>query len=151
MCDISIVCSVYYFFFFFFKQKTAYEMRISDWSSDVCSSDLLIIIVEQPLGRRTGMWFGLTCGEPCLGQPPFHRIKAGPGHERSRAADQAGELVAGRSVGCGPADGIAFLEIGHEQPRPQTRNRSLSCPVWRAVSAGGTGVGYREGGGGGQR
>src|SRR3546814_2841329 len=29
-----------YVFFFFFKQKTAYEMRISDWSSDVCSSDL---------------------------------------------------------------------------------------------------------------
>src|SRR3546814_12226892 len=28
-------------FFFFFKQNTAYEMRISDWSSDVCSSDLL--------------------------------------------------------------------------------------------------------------
>src|SRR3546814_6869529 len=32
--------SLYVFFFFFFKQKTAYEMRISDWSSDVCSSDL---------------------------------------------------------------------------------------------------------------
>src|SRR3546814_2353455 len=31
-------CSL--FFVFFFKQKTAYEMRISDWSSDVCSSDL---------------------------------------------------------------------------------------------------------------
>src|SRR3546814_1115956 len=31
----DVVC-----FFFFFKQKTAYEMRISDWSSDVCSSDL---------------------------------------------------------------------------------------------------------------
>src|SRR3546814_4422479 len=30
-------------FFFFFKQKTAYEMRISDWSSDVCSSDLLVM------------------------------------------------------------------------------------------------------------
>src|SRR3546814_5805484 len=29
------------FFVFFFKQKTAYEMRISDWSSDVCSSDLI--------------------------------------------------------------------------------------------------------------
>src|SRR3546814_11890408 len=29
-----------FFIFFFFKQKTAYEMRISDWSSDVCSSDL---------------------------------------------------------------------------------------------------------------
>src|SRR3546814_7805414 len=32
--------SVGWCFFFFFKQKTAYEMRISDWSSDVCSSDL---------------------------------------------------------------------------------------------------------------
>src|SRR3546814_2102872 len=30
-----------YVLFFFFKQKTAYEMRISDWSSDVCSSDLI--------------------------------------------------------------------------------------------------------------
>src|SRR3546814_8249756 len=29
-------------FYFFFKQKTAYDMRISDWSSDVCSSDLII-------------------------------------------------------------------------------------------------------------
>src|SRR3546814_9571627 len=36
-CTIYCVCIV---FFFFFKQKTAYEMRISDWSSDVCSSDL---------------------------------------------------------------------------------------------------------------
>src|SRR3546814_13820531 len=32
-------CSI---FFFFFKQKTSYEMRISDWSSDVCSSDLFV-------------------------------------------------------------------------------------------------------------
>src|SRR3546814_6863805 len=32
---------LWYVCFFFFKQKTAYEMRISDWSSDVCSSDLL--------------------------------------------------------------------------------------------------------------
>src|SRR3546814_1609704 len=30
--------------FFFVKQKTAYEMRISDWSSDVCSSDLLVVV-----------------------------------------------------------------------------------------------------------
>src|SRR3546814_3357637 len=34
-----------FYCFFFFKQKTAYEMRISDWSSDVCSSDLKIHIV----------------------------------------------------------------------------------------------------------
>src|SRR3546814_2345374 len=45
---LVIVCSllfmscsyVFIFIFFFFKQKTAYELRISDWSSDVCSSDL---------------------------------------------------------------------------------------------------------------
>src|SRR3546814_9724303 len=37
---IVLVCLVLVCFFFFFKQKTAYEMRISDWSSDVCSSDL---------------------------------------------------------------------------------------------------------------
>src|SRR3546814_8585021 len=37
------------FLFFFFKQKTAYEMRISDWSSDVCSSDL------QPLVNFQGL------------------------------------------------------------------------------------------------
>src|SRR3546814_7173365 len=35
MLNSLLIC-----FFFFFKQKTAYEMRISDWSSDVCSSDL---------------------------------------------------------------------------------------------------------------
>src|SRR3546814_10173305 len=39
--------------FFFFKQKTAYEMRISDWSSDVCSSDLSILAEnETPYRRR---------------------------------------------------------------------------------------------------
>src|SRR3546814_5430553 len=36
--------------FFFFKQKTAYEMRISDWSSDVCSSDLAEL--QQRLGNQ---------------------------------------------------------------------------------------------------
>src|SRR3546814_16292258 len=36
----SLLFSVRFLCFFFFKQKTAYEMRISDWSSDVCSSDL---------------------------------------------------------------------------------------------------------------
>src|SRR3546814_4724567 len=35
--------------FFFFKQKTAYEMRISDWSSDVCSSDLQAETADPPV------------------------------------------------------------------------------------------------------
>src|SRR3546814_1918372 len=38
--DYMILYDEFFFLFFFFKQKTAYEMRISDWSSDVCSSDL---------------------------------------------------------------------------------------------------------------
>src|SRR3546814_20144260 len=44
-----------WFLFFFFKQKTAYEMRISDWSSDVCSSDLAGIVGDgRHAGRRAG-------------------------------------------------------------------------------------------------
>src|SRR3546814_20035101 len=41
-------------FFFFFKQKTAYEMRIIDWSSDVCSSDLFAEIGQQLVARCVG-------------------------------------------------------------------------------------------------
>src|SRR3546814_7210671 len=44
--------------FFFFKQKTAYEMRISDWSSDVCSSDLAgavqVAALEPTSGKSVG-------------------------------------------------------------------------------------------------
>src|SRR3546814_3660716 len=39
-------------YFFFFKQKTAYEMRISDWSSDVCSSDLWMHAADCSFARR---------------------------------------------------------------------------------------------------
>src|SRR3546814_7437534 len=41
------------FFVFFFKQKTAYEMRISDWSSDVCSSDLWLASQKRKLSPAT--------------------------------------------------------------------------------------------------
>src|SRR3546814_3341531 len=56
MC-LLVSCSVW-IYFFFFKQKTAYEMRISDWSSDVCSSDL--IDVEERMyaaGQIPGSFF----------------------------------------------------------------------------------------------
>src|SRR3546814_5973877 len=59
MCIIAVV----FVFFFFFKQKTAYEMRISDWSSDVCSSDLLratrfqLICKLLPIGGDCGQRF----------------------------------------------------------------------------------------------
>src|SRR3546814_9568736 len=42
-CTLASFAVVLHIFFFFCKQKTAYEMRISDWSSDVCSSDLVVL------------------------------------------------------------------------------------------------------------
>src|SRR3546814_3330704 len=57
-------------YFFFFKQKTAYEMRISDWSSDVCSSDL----TEAPVhGPGTGRRFPVLLARRALGFRGFSR------------------------------------------------------------------------------
>src|SRR3546814_2395257 len=53
---------LYSFFFFFFKQKTAYEMRISDWSSDVCSSDLLTPLLW--MQRKPSSKKQAACHEP---------------------------------------------------------------------------------------
>src|SRR3546814_2496924 len=47
--------------FFFFKQKTAYEMRISDWSSDVCSSDLIMPILPASWRSRPGATMSARC------------------------------------------------------------------------------------------
>src|SRR3546814_6665703 len=47
VCFVGLLCLFNRFvfvLFFFFKQKTAYDMRISDWSSDVCSSDLFTLM-----------------------------------------------------------------------------------------------------------
>src|SRR3546814_4334347 len=60
------------FLFFFFKQKTAYEVRISDWSSDVCSSDLLVCnmheeideafpLTGQPVSSGGRKWTSTSC------------------------------------------------------------------------------------------
>src|SRR3546814_11636809 len=54
--------------FFFFKQKTAYEMRISDWSSDVCSSDL----------RGLAPLIGFSIAESDFGQTPYLASSAVP-------------------------------------------------------------------------
>src|SRR3546814_5726093 len=50
------------FGFFFFKQKTAYEMRISDWSSDVCSSDLMPGPSASSTTTSTRRWSGSRAG-----------------------------------------------------------------------------------------
>src|SRR3546814_8903842 len=48
--------------FFFVQQKTAYEMRISDWSSDVCSSDLSVAEPDEHVGERGGIDFPVGGG-----------------------------------------------------------------------------------------
>src|SRR3546814_2366056 len=80
MCDG--MCLVHYSvfcFIFFFKQKTAYEMRISDWSSDVCSSDLRECVVAGgqlaiggaaivvDVGTELGVLVGQVVGQVGLG------------------------------------------------------------------------------------
>src|SRR3546814_3548492 len=73
-------------FFFFFKQKTAYEMRISDWSSDVCSSDLG---GGAPLRGRTAP-AAAVFGE--IGDEAVHRGEIGGIDERTAGAPATDEI-----------------------------------------------------------
>src|SRR3546814_2701284 len=72
-------------FFFFFKQKTAYEMRISDWSSDVCSSDLHGgVRVHDGDGRRQVAEGNLVAAQLLQGSVGVGRLVVGVGiHQRA--------------------------------------------------------------------
>src|SRR3546814_2007039 len=77
--------------FFFFKQKTAYEMRISDWSSDVCSSDLQgrsLHLQRLGDGDIPTLGMGMMLGPaPALGlQPPVELGQAGEPESRLEEA-----------------------------------------------------------------
>src|SRR3546814_13396642 len=54
---------VVFFFFFFFKQKTAYDIRISDWSSDVCSSDLKLVEFSLIVSTLHRVWAETVSGK----------------------------------------------------------------------------------------
>src|SRR3546814_10066388 len=82
---------------FFFKQKTAYELRISDWSSDVCSSDLMVEDVLDP-----------AAADHVEVRVEQHKETAGAGRgDRPRqpegmvvaAGELPGETVAGQQIG----------------------------------------------------
>src|SRR3546814_17184856 len=92
--------------FFFFKQKTAYEMRISDWSSDVCSSDL-----RQGRGRVFGEMLDARLNAPRLEQRDDFVGEAGPvalgkqhegpilvARQRDWPVGRSGPLVGGRDI-----------------------------------------------------
>src|SRR3546814_10904507 len=101
--------------FFFFKQKTAYEMRISDWSSDVCSSDLLAENAKPENARYGYDYFTDNCAtrvrdaiDTALGGSLKSQIE-GRSHgttyrsESVRLASPAPWMWLGFDIGLGPA------------------------------------------------
>src|SRR3546814_2557828 len=100
--------------FCFFKQKTAYEMRISDWSSDVCSSDLTSTINFCNVGERTNV----------TGSAKFRDlIKAGDysaGLAIARQQVEAGAQVIDVNMDEGMLDGVVamrtFLNLIASEP-----------------------------------
>src|SRR3546814_16824196 len=117
---------------FFFKQKTAYEMRISDWSSDVCSSDLLA-------GERAGNRRILPRGEQGNGENDACRAR--PQHRAAQVIGliDVGDIVAPVDVeGRGGEDqtrGVAEqgrggrdARIGRSETQSLTLRPRIRCP-----------------------
>src|SRR3546814_5641272 len=78
--------------FFFFKQKTAYDMRISDWSSDVCSSDL-----STNSNARAVATASSPCAPRAAWRPPSSSNESGVDQHRSSAiADRSEERRVGK-------------------------------------------------------
>src|SRR3546814_2351692 len=101
---------VLYHFFFFFKQKTAYEMRISDWSSDVCSSDLVarndeIVPVCAVFAHRRGCHCAATVSR--IANHATHarnsHYRIGGSLPRSQALRLAAVVAGAVAGGCWPA------------------------------------------------
>src|SRR3546814_7839756 len=116
---------MYLFFFFFFKQKPAYEMRISDWSSDVCSSDLIEYAAHPQFevdGRNiiytlpVAPWeaaLGATISVPTLGGKVELKIPAG---------SEAGRKLRLRGRGLpngNSAAGDQIVELEVQAPAPE--------------------------------
>src|SRR3546814_14688729 len=81
------------FLFFFFKQKTAYELRISDWSSDVCSSDLLYRGRSAHRGRvvrRARPRSARPRSPPCLDRRRRRRARREPCREHQGGRSRRG-------------------------------------------------------------
>src|SRR3546814_16124409 len=85
-CDYSFcLCdSFVLFMFFLFKQKTAYEMRISDWSSDVCSSDLAPARDRPPPRLRHCSSHHIRSRPSCVGRRRRSDKRPRPGAHRRR-------------------------------------------------------------------
>src|SRR3546814_5228415 len=104
-------------YFFFFQKKTAYEMRLSDWSSDVCSSDLLTrAVAARSESERTRRSF--------IPRSPFGQTKGSSRRRtfRSRPAPRRG----GREGREGTIEEVMGLRgaCGHERGRVKQRHET---------------------------
>src|SRR3546814_4535164 len=95
--------------FFFFKQKTAYEMRISDWSSDVCSSDLLARSGAD-VAAVVSFHGGLATDDPLLAKHIKARVLAMNGADDRGTMPDAGKFM--DEMRMSPAD-WQFVVLGH--------------------------------------
>src|SRR3546814_983390 len=106
------------FVFFFFKQKTAYEMRISDWSSDVCSSDL--------------RWD--RCDHRPVARDSCSRTSAPPGKQPGSLPEQTG----GESLkGVHPLGAAANVPAPSPDNRPAERRRQPTNEAGRPAALAG--------------
>src|SRR3546814_4367686 len=96
--------------FFFFKLKTAYDSRISDWSSDVCSSDLLV----------AGLWRSISGLATPLSKGFFNRLVDCPGRSAGRAGHSRLQAIAG------------------DRGRGSVSNRRANVPAYAACHRWGT-------------
>src|SRR3546814_1777116 len=98
--------------FFFFKQKTAYEMRISDWSSDVCSSDLAAVggEIERAAIARPAQGTAVVIGA----ESQLARRAAGRGDEKDLLEARLEIALAIGAIGEEVAD---FEQIGRASRR----------------------------------
>src|SRR3546814_20642764 len=104
-----------FMFFFFFKQKTAYEMRISDWSSDVCSSDFQQAGADDDGGEEAE-----GAGDGDDRRPArFHQAARGPAAQRHRGDENGAEQA------LHPAGLQAHVE--------QNGRASCRARVWKSV------------------
>src|SRR3546814_3618031 len=95
MLDLWCDCVLVFYSVFFFKQKTAYEMRISDWSSDVCSSDLeaegggrKILQLQSHRGRPVMSFATLRQTLPAPQLPSCAPLPHAPTASRSRSEER---------------------------------------------------------------
>src|SRR3546814_10306303 len=116
------------FVFFFFKQKTAYDMRISDWSSDVCSSDLACSGASQTSAQGSSPSGGETSEPLRRAEPDDARV------EREDVGAEQGVVAVGEGVGGGClVEDIVDIELQREIIRRQReRNREVEIEIGRA-------------------